>query len=232
MAALVGAHPDADRWLREALHLNPDGSFTLTVYDEGTPRQVRIDSEEITRPATSNDAGETWPGVLELGYARAFPNTKDPSSNRDGSYGLMSGGSPGEAMARLTGQPSQSLDMRKISLETFADLNAQGFAIVASTHHALPSDYFTVPATHPAYKKGGLETMREPDAPSLVNSRNQQLVQWHAYVVSGVDVAKGTVTLHNVQDTNRDEITMPYGLFQNGFATVDANPVVARPRPR
>jgi len=25
---------------------------------------------------------------------------------------------------------------------------------------------------------------------------------------------------------------MPYGLFQNGFATVEANPVVAHPRPR
>jgi hypothetical protein len=232
MAAVVAAHPDADRWLREALRPNPDGSFTLTVYDHGTPRQVTIDAEEITHPAMSNDARETWPGVLELGYARAFPNTKDPSSSRDGSYGMMGGGHPGEAMARLTGQPSQSLDMRKISLETFADLNAQGFAIVANTHHALPSEYFKVPATHPAYQRGGLERMREPDAPPLVNSRNRQLVQWHSYVVSGVDVAKGTVTLHNVQDTTRDRITIPYGLFQNGFASVDANPVVARSRPR
>lgn len=232
MTAVAAAHPDPDRWLREAIHANADGTFDVTLYKNGAPVAINISPADISRPSESNDAGEMWPAVLELAYARAFPNTQDRASNDNASYGLISGGDPGQAMAVLTGQKSQSLEMSKVGIQAFADMHAQGFAIVASTGHAPPMDYFAMANTHPAYHKGGLAEMRDPGAAPLVNHRNEQLVQWHAYQVSGVDVARGTVTLHNVQDTTRDDITMPYGLFQNGFATVEANPVVAHPRPR
>lgn len=242
LAAVAGSHPDPDRWLRNAVQANADGTFTVTFYEwtmgdplHGDPpgyhaKPVTI-TPEFSRPAQSNDEDEMWPAVLEKAYSQAFPDASDPEAAARDSYGFGAG-SPALAMSRLTGLPSQQLEMDHMSIQDFADYRSKGFAVTATSHHDVVANPLSVPANHPSYQPGGLLQPSSSGGPQTHYAYNESLKQWHVYEVSSVNVAEGTVTLHNVWDPQREEIKMAYDDFQDAFSRVDANPVVSHERPR
>jgi hypothetical protein len=50
-------------------------------------------------------------------------------------------------------------------------------------------------------------------------------VQGHAYWVSDVDAAAGTVTIRNPWGYSYDAITMTYAQFEDSFVRYDVNPL-------
>jgi hypothetical protein len=246
MAAVTLAHPDPDRWLRDMVKVNDDGSFTVTfrVFNPGDPLngvppswdkplEQTVFVDELSKPAHSDEAREMWPAIVERAYAKAFPEAQVAAKAAQDPYGF-GGGSSGMAMARLTGQMSESVPVGSMDIRAFADYQAKGYALTAGTF-ADPTaglDPLQVPNWHPAYQPGGLGMPDTSPAPLKPDTNhqgyNESLRPWHVYYVSNVDVSSGTVTLHNVWDTKREDIRMPYDDFQSAFNDVQANPMRAR----
>jgi len=243
MAAVATAHSD-DQWLRNMIHPNADGTFTVTFYEwkPGTdplhgdlpgfkPLSVTI-TPDFVGPATSNDPKETWPAVLEKAYSVAFPGAQDQARASKDAYGF-GGGDAGMAMARLTGVWSENVPLQKLSIAEFADYRAKGFALTAGTFTdgSGVGDPLNPVNSNPVYQPGGIshpDTNPSPMAPSSHNDYNESLRPWHVYYVSDVNVKEGTVTVHNVwDDKKRDDITMSYDEFQGAFDNVQANPMKA-----
>jgi hypothetical protein len=245
MAVIVQQHPQPDRWIKEVIKDNGDGSYTVTFYELrpalpydptiGGPRAAEYVKVPVTvqmglyRGAHSDDGGEKWPAVIEKAYAQAYGGEGDqPFTKRD---------NLGEAMERLTGMPTRYHDPKTVSIERLDAYLRDHHAVKVVSFAALPG--FPVP--HPAYAPNGLATEFAP-APPPANppyepepppeAKNTELRQWHEYYVHKVDRASGTVVLHNVHDYGREDIKMPYSEFQTAFKTVLANPIYSRERPR
>jgi hypothetical protein len=244
MAAVATAHPDGDQWLRNAIHPNADGTFTVTFYAWTAgkdplhgdlpgfkPLSVTI-TPDFVGPAQSNDAKETWPAVLEKAYSVAFHDADDPIRASKDAYGF-GGGDAGMAMARLTGVFSETLQPQKLSIAELADYRAKGFALTAGsvTDRSGVGDPLNPVNSNPAYQPGGIslgDSSPTPLAGPGHNKYNESLRPWHVYYVSDVNVKEGTVTVHNVWDEKkRDDITMSYGEFQGAFDNVQANSMKA-----
>lgn len=238
MAAIVQQHPDPDRWIKEVIKDNGDGSYTVTFYEHrpglpydpmtGAPRPAEYVKVPVTvrmgldDGATSDDGGEKWPAVVEKAYAQAYGGEGDkPFDKRD---------NLGEAMERLTGMPSATHDPKTVSIEKLDGYLREHHALKVSTYTGLPG--FGV--AHPAYAPNGIAPFPPPPAqpPFESQPKNHQLKQWHEYYVHKVDRESGTVILHNVHNDGREDIKMSYSQFQSAFETVRVNPIYSRERPR
>ena len=105
LAAFANSQPEV---LENAVTDNQDGTYTVQLYretEQGTyePERIRVDG---TVPTTADgrdayaqrvDRGEIWVQVIEKAFAA-----------RAGGYGALDGGVPGDAMAALTGQASDT----------------------------------------------------------------------------------------------------------------------------
>ncbi|HET8645240.1 MAG TPA: hypothetical protein VFO85_07110, partial [Vicinamibacteria bacterium] len=70
MAVIAQQHPDPDRWMRDLIEVNPDGSYTVTLHEwimsnpiTGEPAGFRLVTEVVrdTLPlSASSDDDEKW----------------------------------------------------------------------------------------------------------------------------------------------------------------------------
>jgi hypothetical protein len=239
MAAIARQHPDPDRWMRDLIEVNPDGTYTVTLYEwiaenpithepASYRRVTEVVHEALPGPATSDENGEKWVAVIEKAYAQHFPTAAGAEP-----FPRNTGADPADAMSRLTGLPSQPLDLATTSIDRLAELQAKGYALTATAATVttgLPDD---TASHHPLYQPGGLTPNGEGwPAPLDKHSYNDELRTHHVYYVTGVDRAAGTVTVNNVWDVGRQDIVIPYDQFRSGMASLDANPVHTRERPR
>lgn len=207
MAAVVQQHPDPDAWLRDRVKVNPDGTYTVTFHDRQPDGSFKSNpvtvSGEFAREATSDEPGERWAAVVEKAYAVAYGRSDDPP------YGFgRDGGIPGQVMERLTGKASSYLPLSGLSLEAFAEYHAKGYAITMPT--------FT----------DGPGPVNGVDRPGYSDDRfGQQIAKWHVYYVNAVDPTLGMVVVHNVWDSGRENVYIPYEEFQQTFNGIQVNPV-------
>jgi hypothetical protein len=66
-AGAVGAN-DPD-FIRDHIRYNPDGSYTVTLYDDGKPVDVRVEASTITDGVTNPDDKPTWLSLYEKAAA-------------------------------------------------------------------------------------------------------------------------------------------------------------------
>jgi hypothetical protein len=238
MAAIVQQHPDPDRWMKEVIKDNGNGSYTVTFYElrpamynpatstfepAGYAKVPVTVQMGLHRGARSDDGGEKWPAVVEKAYAQAYGGDGNkPFDKRD---------HLGEAMERLTGMPSTQHDPKSVSIERLDEYLRDHHAVKVASFAGLPG--LGVP--HPAYAPGGVAPFSPPTAQPPFQPqplKNAELRQWHEYYVHKVDRETGTVILHNVHNDGREDIKMSYSQFQTAFETVRVNPIYSRDRPR
>lgn len=128
----MGVLADADLdWLRQHLVLNPDGSYTVTLYRTHDPLfgpttyepvSVTVPASVISDGAQDSKTGQpSWASIIEKAAAML----------RGGDYGDINGGWGDEALELLTGHPASNHDDQSLS-EIQAGL-ARGDCFVAST---------------------------------------------------------------------------------------------------
>jgi hypothetical protein len=243
VAALAGAHRSADQWMSQVIRPQPDGSFLVTLYVKDkhdpamiklVPTMVSVRVEDLADPARSDDDGELWPAILEKAYAEVHKGYKEEDP-----YG-MDGGTPLGAMESLTGVHGRFLELSKTTIADLAHYQREGHAIAVGTFSKSALQTPGSPESHiPEYKTGGLAPHNggspfyqpggRPGGPP-VHGHNSELHGNHAYYVTKVDTAKGTVTIHNPWDEGRQDIQIPYERFQVAFENLQVHPVEARPR--
>jgi WXG100 family type VII secretion target len=117
-----------------------------------------------------------------------------------GGYDEMNGGQPWVAMRNITGKRSMTFQPEDIKMDELADYHAKGNAIVVHTPN------------HETYASMWAKATGKFD-----------MVPNHAYYVTNVDKAAGTVTLRNPWGWHMKEITMSLdefgGVFKKGAMT-------------
>jgi hypothetical protein len=111
------------------------------------------------------------------------------------------GGQPHKAMSLITGMPSMVFSPSDITIDEMADFRAKGHAIVMNT-----PQYSTTTG-------------------AVVGIVNQSpIVPGHAYYVTNVDRAAGTVSLRNPWGWSHREVTMSVDQFNQVFNKGAINP--------
>lgn len=116
--------------LESHIHANANGTYTVTLYQNGKPVQITVTD---TVPYNSK-AGWDYPYAHDLNgndqwamiYEKAYAELEGGYQNIEGGYGDVS-------MSVLTGQPGYRTDPSQISLARIADLRSQGYAFTAGT---------------------------------------------------------------------------------------------------
>lgn len=137
MSAFAAVAAQMPQKLAEALKDNGDGTFTAKFYDVSKPKpnevEVTIDAQLPTRRGglqygKGADRSELWVGLLEKAYAQW-----------KGGYDVVGkGGSAGDVMAALTGNPGGQIPLSPGDEKDIHELLQfslkDGHALVATTH--------------------------------------------------------------------------------------------------
>lgn len=127
LAAMGAELKHNPNFVQQHLRNNGNGTYTVTLYQDGKPVQVTVDGSVPTdnngngMPFVHGDpnwgtGGPTWPAIYEKAFAQLH-----------GSYkGIDSGGYGSEEMSLLTGRKSAKLDPSMIPLQAVADQLAHG----------------------------------------------------------------------------------------------------------
>jgi hypothetical protein len=204
LASVAQQHPEV---IWNAIKDNGDGTFTVTLYQDGKPIQVTIDNEfpvredgngnATTQPAYANTGSspqELWPLIMEKAYAQLDNN----------SYSRIEGGWPGEAVELLTGQPPQRLDLSASTSEE-TQVRLQEMRTYLNDGHYLTA----------ATRNGNLfeDTTQWP----------QNVVPMHAYSIERVDIENGLIYLRNPWGTHRTPAPMTWEEFNTYFNYTTVN---------
>lgn len=193
MMGVANANPEL---LRDNIKDNGDGTYDVTLYDDGKPVVVRVSGDFPANQGdptyADNNGGnrELWPLLFEKAAAQHF----------GGSYADLDGDWPSKAIEAITGQEVETYDDNPLIPFEGKDLPPSnelgqrlqdGGVIVASTNG-----------------DGEKSSEGEP-------------VSNHAYVVT--DIAEdGTVTVQNPWGSSQyPPITMSYEEFESRFARFD-----------
>ena len=200
MMAVAQADPSV---ISDAITENPNGSYTVRLYDDGAGVYVTVTPETVLMPDgtpafVSNGGGsepyELWPMVVEKAMALHY-----------GDYGEIEGGTADVGLAALSGLPSSNSDPGELSLADMRAVLDDGGAVGLSS------------LTSSASKGSTLYQAARGD---------DRLYAGHAYYVQGVDVANGTVTVVNPWGiADYPPITLSYDEFVAGFRQVRTNEV-------
>lgn len=190
MQGVAAANPEL---IEQNIRDNGDGTYTVTLYDDGKPVEVTV-SDEF--PAVNGDptyadnegSRELWPLLYEKAMAQ----------HMGGSYDDLDGDWPSRAIEAITGQPVTTYDEGFLpwdnkDLPSHGDLRAtleDGGVIIASTNG-------------------------DGDKASA-----GELVSNHAYTVTGID-EDGNVTVQNPWGSHEPPITLTYEEFEEQFARFD-----------
>lgn len=97
----AGAVADADpEWIREHVHQNPDGSYTVTLYEDGEPVEVTVEASVIEDGARGTDGRPSWISIYE----------KAAAQHMGGEYGDVEGGWSKDALEMVTGRKAETHD--------------------------------------------------------------------------------------------------------------------------
>lgn len=199
MMAVAQADPSI---IEEAITANPNGSYTVRLYEKGKPVYVTVTPEMVLLPDgtpafVGNDRSgstyELWPMVLEKALAIHY-----------GDFDDIEGNTADRGLTALTGLPSSNTGPGKLSITDLQDVLDHGGAI-------------------------GLSSLKEKDAksnPLYAEDVSDRLYPGHAYYVSEVNVKDGTVTVTNPWGiASAPPITLTYDEFVSGFRQVRTNEV-------
>lgn len=200
MMAVAQADPGV---IERAITANPNGTYTVRLYDDGSPVDVTVTPEMVLNPDgtpafVANNGGtepyEMWPMVLEKAMALHWGDYDDIESN-----------TADVGLAALTGRPSENTDPGELSAAELDEILADGGAVALSS----------------------LKASDGKDSPLYDAERGSDvLYSGHAYYVSSVDVEKGLVTVVNPWGiASNPPITLTYDEFTQGFRQVRANEV-------
>jgi hypothetical protein len=205
MASLMAVAQADPSLLRQAITRNPNGTYTVRLYDDGRPVDVTVTPEMVLRddsPAFSyqhtqeladgSQGYEIWPLVMEKALALHW-----------GDYAAIEGDSPGLGLEVVTGRPSDSSDLDDAPSVSELDALLDGGGAVTLASFGDGDD---LPDTYGNASDGGLVT-------------------GHAYYVQSVDSEAGTVTVVNPWGSAYDPITLSYAGFQDSFSTIYTNEV-------
>ncbi|MCL2091113.1 MAG: C2 family cysteine protease [Micrococcales bacterium] len=202
MMAVAQANPQV---IQDAITINPNGTYTVRLYDQnGNPVQVTVTPDMVLNPdgtpAFVDNNGQQVSGNYEL-----WPMVLEKAlALHYGEFADIEGGNASVGLSALTGLPSSNTDPGVLSAQDLRSVLDGGGAIGLSsladgTHNPLYAD--TVPSA-------------------------QRLRTGHAYYVSDVDVAAGTVTVVNPWGTAQyPPLTLTYDEFVSAFRQVRTNEV-------
>jgi len=169
MGAIADQNPEI---IKQMIKQNANGTYTVTF---GDGEQVTVTPDLVVNsnnsPAFSNPQnGVMWPAILEKAYAE-----------KEGSFGEIEGGWPGDAMETITGDDSGDVPSMLQTEEFLSGMLENGNAIGVTT---------------PGDKKDSYYELESGD--SLVGN--------HAYVVK--EIKDGKVTLYNPWGQQHATLTM------------------------
>ncbi|WP_026120452.1 C2 family cysteine protease [Nocardiopsis potens] len=182
MGAIADQNPQI---IKDMIKENANGTYTVTF---GDGEQVTVTPDLVVNsnnsPAFSSpQGGVMWPAILEKAYAE-----------KEGSFGEIEGGWPGDAMETITGDDSGEVPGMLQTEEFLSAMLDEGVAIGATT---------------PGDKKDSYYELESGD--SLVGN--------HAYVVK--EIKDGKVTLYN--PWGRQHATLTMEEFREKLDTVQTN---------
>ena len=126
-AAAVGAN-DPD-FIRDHIQHNPDGSYTVTLYEDGEPVEVRVDASTIDDGVTSPDGQPTWLSIYE----------KAAASHMGGAYDDIDSDQISRGLEMVTGRDTDSDGDR--GLDDIRDDLDDGRTLVVSTENDTESGW-------------------------------------------------------------------------------------------
>lgn len=114
MGAVAYSRPEL---IERAIRPNEDGTYTITFYDDaGNEVEITVSPNFPKNKgqdfAKSTEEGELWVSLVEKAYVQW--QTGGTSANH---YEKIAGGDPGDVMAALTGEPINTLNIRRSSAE-------------------------------------------------------------------------------------------------------------------
>lgn len=118
-AGAVGAN-DPD-FIRDHIQHNPDGSYTVTLYEDGEPVEVRVDASTIDDGATGPNGEPTWLSIYE----------KAAAAHMGGDYGDIDSDQVSRGLEMITGRDTDGDGDR--GLEDIREDLEDGRTLVAST---------------------------------------------------------------------------------------------------
>jgi len=206
MGEVAKQNPDV---IQNAIKDNGDGSYTVRFYEKKgdgpfglfghhyEPKDIKV------TPDFPVDAGGNQvfagPGDTDGSKKELWPALMEKAYAqwKGGSYHGIEGGNPGDAMSALTGKDSSEKSAKDVTIDELDQALNSGKAVVAGTP-----------------ENGGKKEMFE----------NKTLYTDHAYMVTGVDKANGTVTLRNPWGTWTPDVKLSIADFNKYFSYVDTNP--------
>jgi hypothetical protein len=243
LATIADQHPEI---IQNMIQDNGDGTYTISLYDvrnplaiwdpKFAPVQVTVTADfpvdRLGRPlfAQSGDVDpatgdvELWVMLLEKAYAEHY-----------GGYYNIEGGWGGTTMEALTGIESETYAPTTVEIDQLAAYHDGGYGITVNSFTDLEESLkidlplIDMHPDNPYYDPGSPEVTGNPDV-------TEEIIPNHAYYITDVDEAAGTVTIKNPHgwwdDAARTvvwEATIPYEDFQQAFAAVEVNPLTTTP---
>jgi len=212
IAALIDLAKEDPAIIKGMITENPNGTVTITFGDghqEIVERTQVID--ELGRPAFATDAsGGSWPTLIEKAYAQRYDGWgSDPG---------ITGGAVSTAIERLTGRESSWVPSDDLSLSDLAERFTNGDNLAIATQDR-PDDmtndeWLADPDTPEAFKLG-----LDEDTPDSYDRLHQN----HAFVITNVDEANGTVSVLNPWNPSKPDLQLTYEQLQDAIAGVYVN---------
>lgn len=171
--------PEGQKWLKDHIHANPNGTYTVTLYIDGKP--VKVTVTDYFPEGDNGAAGNgVWNGLgkKDPNWASIFEKARAALPDA-GSYDNLTGGwsvvnenfGSGGAMATLTGDRARWVTPR----DPFTDWLFPGYQL-------------------PDLRKD-LTDGRPVTVTTYISDRDD-MVDWHQYTITNVS-ADGTITLRN-----------------------------------
>lgn len=191
----IANSPAGAQLLARNIEDNGDGTYDVTLYEDGEPVVVTVSGEipvEDGDPVyADNDGGgrELWPLLYEKAMAEHF----------GGEYADLDGDWPANALETLTGNEVETYD------DGFGWWDDKDYPSAQELQDELDAGGVIIASTDGDGKKAS----------------DGQLYSNHAYTVTDVDPGAGTVTVQNPWGSGYPPITMSYEDFEDGFARLD-----------
>lgn len=120
-AMAIGSN-DPD-WIRDHIRHNPDGSYTVTLYDEsGKPVPVTVTASVASNGVTDGLGNPSWVSIYEKAAAQQL-----------GGYDNLEGGDPAHAYRMITGGGTTVVD--DPSIDNLRSGLASGTTYIAASHY-------------------------------------------------------------------------------------------------
>lgn len=98
LSAAAAVAADDPQWIRDHMWRNPDGTWTVKMYDDGKPVYIQVEPTVPENAATDAQGDDNWLSVYEKAAAEYF----------GGDYEDIDGGHSNEAFEAITGKDADS----------------------------------------------------------------------------------------------------------------------------